>query len=112
MSPKGYLVLAALGAFGMAAAFALFIYSMVAGDIFGTESLTDIILNILMFLGILMLSMAVMVVCLIKYLKNKDGVNVVPTKRCPSCGTEMGVTEMSCPRCFTLQPADEKHRYR
>jgi hypothetical protein len=102
-------VLAVFALFGVIGAFSFFIYSMVTGDIFATDSVFGIMLNIFLFLGIMLLSLIVMAFCLIRYVGRKGSVNTILTKRCPSCGTEMGVTEMSYPRCFTLQPADEKH---
>ena len=112
MRPTGYLMLAIFALFGIIGAFSFFIYSLAVDDMFATDSVFDIMLNISLFLGVLLLSLVVMVFCLIRYMSRKGSVNVIPTKRCTSCGTEMGVTEMSCPRCFTLQPADERYRRR
>ena len=106
MGPKAYLALTVIGAVGMFASFVLFIVMMATGDIFYYESVFIIILTIFGYLGAVCFFILLMVFGIVKFsVAQQVAAQKRPlTKKCVSCGHEIGYTDMSCSRCFTLQP--------
>jgi len=106
MGSKGYLVLAAASIIGMVAAFIFFVIALASDELYSKDpSVLDILLPIFLYLGLVMLFVFLLVYSLIKYDKSKRHTQYEElTKKCISCGTTIGLTELSCPRCFTLQP--------
>jgi len=106
---KMYLLLAAASFAGIFAAFILLVLALVS-DPFGVETeVFDILLTIFLYFGLIGIMTGAAVYFMIKYAKAKNGQTFRPlTKRCVSCGHEMGITELSCPRCFILQPPEDR----
>ncbi|MDR0334482.1 MAG: hypothetical protein LBH69_01160 [Methanomassiliicoccaceae archaeon] len=106
MGSKIYLALAIASIVAMVIVFGAFIVTLVSGDIFyGEVTVASILITIFLFLGLILLCVFLFVFFLMKYAKSKGNTAYVElTKKCISCGTTIGVTELSCPRCFTLQP--------
>ncbi|MCL2785989.1 MAG: hypothetical protein FWD81_02050 [Methanomassiliicoccaceae archaeon] len=104
---RHYLIVAAVGCVGMILAMVLLIHTLTSGDLFEMD-VSDILLNIFIVIGIMIVSMLLLVFSMISYTRRRMTVGYTPTKRCQSCGAEMNVTEMSCPRCFSLQPTDKR----
>jgi len=105
MGPKVYLVLLAVSIIGMVAAFIFFIITLASDKFYSDPSVSDILITIFMFVGLIMVFVILMVYSLIKY--SSAGTHSARpdlTKQCISCGTTIGITELTCPRCFTLQP--------
>jgi hypothetical protein len=111
MKQNGYLVLAIASIIGAVAMFALFIMKMTSEEFLNPDgSVFIMILSILAYIGLASMFMLLSALFFIKYYRAKNGAGTVfKTKKCVSCGTEMDIMEMSCPRCFTLQPPDQ-HR--
>ena len=106
---KVYLALAAASFAGIFVSFILLILALVY-DPFGTETeVFDILLTIFLYFGLIGLMTGMAVFFMIGYTKAKNGHIFRPlTKRCVSCGHEIGITELSCPRCFVLQPPEDR----
>jgi hypothetical protein len=106
MNPKAYLILAIISFIGVVAAFIFFIATIASDGFYsGDSTVSDIMITIFTYLGLVMLFVFLGVFFLIKYAKaNNYSAQSELTKKCISCGTVIGITEMSCPRCFTLQP--------
>jgi len=105
MSPKIYLLLAVAAAIGLVITFGIFVNSKISGSFFEETTVSGILLTIGIFVIGITVLMPLMALSLMKYLSSRNApVRAPPTKKCPSCGTEMDEKEMSCPRCFTLQP--------
>jgi formate hydrogenlyase subunit 3/multisubunit Na+/H+ antiporter MnhD subunit len=107
-----YLVLAIAAGIGMIAMIALFATSMFSGDIFEIESVLTMIMWIMVYMFGFIIMMVLAIVFFLKYSVSKSAHQVSGTlkKNCASCGALMEVTEMSCPRCFSLQPMDRRGR--
>ena len=107
-----YLVLALAAGVGMIAMIALFVSTMISGDMFATDSILSIMLSIMVYMIGFIVMMILLVVFFMKYTVSKSGHQVTgtPKKNCASCGALMDVTDMSCPRCFSLQPMDRRGR--
>jgi len=112
MSPKMYLVLAIACCLGAVLAFGLFISYMITGDFLDDFSVTGLITRIFIFLGLATVFMTLALIFFIKSSARGSSIRNVPTKTCPSCGQTMDTKEMSCPRCFTLQPVHDPRRDR
>jgi hypothetical protein len=111
MKASGYLFLMTASLIGMLAVFVLFIYTLATMD--RHDNGTTVILYVFLFLGLILAAAITMAFSLIRYVRSKAGrSNVTMTKTCTSCGQTMRVTEFSCPKCLTLQPADEHGRGR
>ncbi|MCL2143170.1 MAG: hypothetical protein FWH44_04580 [Methanomassiliicoccaceae archaeon] len=108
MRPNVYLALSILCGIGIFAAFGVFAYNMTTSDPFGDDSSAfGIVLSVLLYLVTAGVMMFLMAFFFIRYSRTKgQRSSGVPTKICVSCGAEIDAMEMSCPRCFTLQPAD------
>jgi len=104
--PNKYLILFAASIVALVASFIAFIIMIVSGDLFAYDaSVADIMITIFVYLGVVMLCMLLMLYSLIKYGKSKShSAQQDLTTKCISCGATIGITELSCPRCFTLQP--------
>ena len=105
-----YLVLAVAAFIGMFVALLIFIMRMInLGNVPDDDILTYIFTTLIVFMLLSMAMISLMIFCLIKYsAKKRSAYDRVLTKRCVSCGTELGFNEMSCPRCFVLQPPDRR----
>ena len=105
MRPKTCLLLTIVCAIAIVVVFISFMNMMIRMD-FGT-SVSDIIISIFAHIGTIALLMFMMVMFLLKYIVSKKiSQSAHPMKACVSCGQAMEITEMSCPRCFALQPID------
>ena len=106
MGSKVYLVLAAASVIGMIAAFVFFIITIASDKFYSDDpSVFGILLTIFMYLGLVMLFVLLLIYSLFKYDKSKrHSAYEELTKKCISCGTTLGLTELTCHRCFTLQP--------
>jgi hypothetical protein len=111
MGPRVCRILAAAAGTAAVAVFIIFIYRMATGDIFGYDAaVSDILLEIFIFMGLSGLLFFLMILFIIKYTVAKNYRDDRPfVKRCVSCGTEIGITDMSCHRCFVLQPAEHNN---
>ena len=110
---KAYLLLTILSFICMIAVFVLFVIEMATGDTMGENASTfGILITVLLYMGAIGLLAMMMAFSLIRYFSwNAHYAGRVMTKKCTACGTEMPITELSCPRCFVLQPADGNSRY-
>ena len=112
-SPKIYAVIGILCIIGVFVSFGYFAYRMMSDDFLDDFSVTGIILNILLYIGSACFFMFMAALSISRYLRSKDTSDPDRlTKTCPSCGHVMAITEMSCPRCYTLLPTDEYTRYK
>ncbi|MCL1904958.1 MAG: hypothetical protein FWG19_02400 [Methanomassiliicoccaceae archaeon] len=109
MNRKIYLTLGMFCFIALVTAFAVFVSLMITMEDPFEENIIFYIFGWLGISGVLMVMMAVFFV---KYFRFRT----VPyqtqmTKRCVSCGEIISVTDHSCPRCYTIQPADGKGQY-
>ena len=94
---------------GLFAAFAVFVYLMITMD---DPFDDDILLYIFGWLGVSGVLTFMMMFCFVKYFRyHTSSYQAQTTKRCVSCGEVISVTEHTCPRCYTIQPADGKGQY-
>ena len=107
---KIYLVLAGVSLVGIFAAMGFFVMKMVSDDFFGEDTTVfDILTTVFLYLGLMMLSACLMAFSITRYFKTNDGRTRGPlTKRCVSCGHEIGIMDLSCSRCFVLQPPEDR----
>ena len=106
MRPNAYLVLSILCGMGIFVAFGVFAYSMATSDPFGDENpVLSIMFGVLLYIGTAGLMMFLMAFFFTRYSRAKgQRPSGVPVKVCVSCGAAIDAMEMSCPRCFALQP--------
>ena len=112
MSKKPYLMLAVICLIGAVIVFGFFILFMIDGSFLDDLSVTGLLLEIFMYLGLSMMFLVSASVFFMIYLRKGVAEHNVPMKTCPSCGQTMDIKEMSCPRCFTLQPVYDPRRDR
>jgi uncharacterized BrkB/YihY/UPF0761 family membrane protein len=111
MKAKIYLILGAAAVIGAIAAFGFFIYTMMSGDIFEEEfSPFNMVLRTFLLIGV---SFILMFLAIFFFARSTTAQNEYNNrsqmKKCISCGAVIGVTEMSCPRCFVLQPVEHNN---
>ena len=105
-----YLIMAIASFILLMAVVGYFVFTMITEDIF-LGDVMDIMMTIFLFLGMLFVSIVLMVVFMIKFMSTGTQSTVKQnTKRCVSCGTQMGIYDVSCPRCFSIQPNDGRKR--
>jgi len=104
--PNRYMILFAASIVALVAVFIYFIVTLASGSLFMSDvTVAKILITIFAFLGLIMLCVCLMIYSLIKYARSKDtSVQQELMTKCISCGATIGITELSCPRCFTLQP--------
>ena len=106
MRPKTYLILAIACVIGIFISFGAFAVSMFSSEFYTELDVYGMIFTIFLYIGMASLFMLLAVIFFIKYNRAKHPPVIISTKQCASCGTTMGAMEMSCPRCFSLQPPD------
>ena len=104
MDRKIYLMLGMVCFVGLFTAFALFVSLMITMDDPFENNIFLYIFGWLTVSGALMVAMAV---CFVKYFRfHIPSYGTQMTKRCVSCGEILNVTDLSCPRCYTIQPVE------
>jgi formate hydrogenlyase subunit 3/multisubunit Na+/H+ antiporter MnhD subunit len=114
MRSKIYLILAILSFIGIFVAIGMFSIWMMDGSFLDDDlSMSALMLRIFLYVGALGAMLFLTSFFFIKYAKAQAGrTNPYPVKKCTSCGAELGITELSCPRCFTLQPPEDRNVFR
>ncbi|MDR2866913.1 MAG: hypothetical protein LBV13_05910 [Methanomassiliicoccaceae archaeon] len=106
-----FLVMAAVGIMLLFASIGFLLYAMLS-DPFGDGGL-NIVIIVALFFVMMMLAIALITFGFVKYFRNASGSSgSMPTKICTSCGETLDVTELTCHRCFAIQPAEDRTRRR
>jgi len=106
MNSKAYLALVVLAFIGMIATFIFFISALASDSFYSSDAtVASILITIFGFIGLFLLFVLLMVYGLVKYADPRGrSYHSEPTKKCISCGQELAMTDLSCHRCFVLQP--------
>jgi hypothetical protein len=105
MRSRTYLILAIFSVIGLFAAAGLFIYRMVTSEL--TE-VSELLMTIGLYVGSVVTFMLLIAYFMIKFVGSMASSSVIAnTKRCVSCGMMISITDLSCPRCFAIQPPED-----